>query len=352
MQPIKKQLKVNSSKKNEKIVYGFQSEREANFPPLVQLALMHYICNSRCKKCPVGLYERGEIGQDNSGEFDPKKRTFFPMNIFTKIADEIGNYPWSILRFHGRGEPLLHPNYIEMIEYAKKAGVGTVTSFTNAILLDEKKTEQILNSGLDLLELSIDAYTEDLYRTFRGTNYFKQVVKNAENFIRARNERGKKTETKVIVSAVDCPEFQPEKQAFKEYWSTKADEVIFRPYHTYGGRLPTIVNYQSNIVVPCSQLWTRFSVNPWGKVNACFNDWADLEIVGDLNKSTIAQIWRGNIFEAIREKNLKANSSLTCCSNCLASKSGWIYTYQGLIEKLKSPPIGQKDTVPQNNGGR
>ncbi len=333
-----------TSIKNEedKIVFGFQSERDAKFPPLVQLALMHYICNSRCKKCPVGLYNRGEIGLNNTGEFDPKKAVFFPIEFFYKIADEMGNYPWSILRLHGRGEPLLHPNYIEMIAYAKKAGVGTVTSFTNGILLDEKKTEQILDAGLDLLELSIDAYSQKLYREFRGTDYFQQVVENAENFIKARNKRGDKTETRVIVSAVDCPELQPEKQTFKEYWSKRADKVIFRPYHTYGGRLPPINSCQPDEVVPCSQLWTRFSINPWGEVNACFNDWADLEIVGDLNKSTIAEVWRSNAFEAIREASLREKSVLSCCRNCLASKSGWIYTYQGLIRRLKAEPINGK----------
>lgn len=320
----------------EKIVFGFQSEREAKFPPLVQLALMHYICNSRCRKCPVGLYKRGEIGQDGTGEFNPKKATFLPMELFCKIADEMGKNPWSILRFHGRGEPLLHPNFIEIIAYAKKVGVGTVTSFTNAILLDKEKTDKILNARIDLMELSIDAFSEHSYREFRGTDFFSQVVKNAENFIKTRNELGDKTQTKVIVSAVDCPEFQPEKKAFEEYWSKRADKVIFRPYHTYGGRLPTIASCQSEEVVPCSQLWTRFSVNPWGKVNACFNDWADKEIVGDLDQSTIAQIWRSDPFEVIRKKSLKENSVLSCCHNCLATKSGWIYTYQGLIKKLQT----------------
>lgn len=324
--------------KEQEIRFGFQSKEEALFPPLVQIALMHYICNSKCKKCPVGLVNRGELGQNRNGEFDPEKRGYFPFKVFKKVADEMGKYPWSILRFHGRGEPLLHRDYPKMIAYGKKAGIGTITSFTNAILLDKEMSEMILDARLDLLELSIDACSEKLYRDFRGTEYFRQVVENASNFIRLRNARGNNTQTRVIVSAVDCPEFQAEKDEFQKFWGERADMVIFRPYHTYGGRLPSLGSCETPETVPCSQLWTRFSINPKGEVNACFNDWADEEIVGDLrNKSqTIAGIWRNDKFESIREKSLKEATTLNCCKTCLATKTGWIYTYQHLIDKLKA----------------
>ena len=322
----------------ESLTFGFQSQRESEFPPLVQLALMHYICNSKCKKCPVGLVNRGEMGADKNGEFDPKKRRFFSFGLFRKIADEMGKRPWSILRFHGRGEPLLHPDYAEMISYAKRAGVGIITSFTNATLLDEYMAKAILSAGLDVLELSVDAYSEELYRDFRGTGYFNQVVENASNFIRLRNAQGNKAKTRVIVSAVDCPEFQPEKEAFRKFWEARADKVIFRPYHTYGGRLAVIPACQPIETVPCSQLWTRFSVNPWGKVNACFNDWADKEIVGDLTipDQTIAKIWRSEEFESVRRMSLEGKAALDCCKICLATRAGWIWTYQLLIKKLQT----------------
>ncbi len=204
-------------KTKEELIYGFQSEQDEKFPPLVQLALEHYICNSKCLKCPVGRVNRGEMGQDQKGEFDPKKRRHLSFELFCKIADEMGKYPWSILRFHSRGEPLLHPKYVEMIAYGKKAGIDTITSFTNATLLDENMAKKILAAGLDIIELSIDAYSEELYREFRGTNFFNKVVQNAMNFIRLRNSQPN-SPTRIIVSAVDCPEYQKEKKEFHEFW--------------------------------------------------------------------------------------------------------------------------------------
>jgi len=330
-----------SIKKEHEISFGFQSEQEAIFPVLVQLALMHYICNSKCIKCPVGLHRRGQMGENKTGEFDPKMRTFFSFQLFKKVADEMAKYPWSILRLHGRGEPLMHLSYVNMIEYAKKAGVGTITSFTNGILLDQEKAELILDAGLDLLECSVDAYSENLYKEFRGTDCFSQVVANVQNFISIRNSRGRECHTMVIVSAVDCPEFQLEKQNFFNYWNAKADKVIVRPYHTYGGRLKALSDKVDIESVPCAQLWTRFSINPWGKVNACFNDWADEEIIGDLNDpdTSIAKIWRNKKFEAIRKNVLQKESQLSCCAHCLATKEGWIYSYQRLIEQMRQQQL-------------
>ncbi len=324
-------------KEKDGVVFGFQSEREKIFPPLVQIALIHYICNSSCIHCPVGQYKRGLMGRDGRGEFDPKKESFFPFELFCKIADEMGKYPWSILRFHARGEPLLHPHYVDMVEYAKKVGVGTLTSFTNVILLNGDMAERLLDAGIDLLELSVDMATEAAYKEVRGTDNFRKVVANAEELIRRRNARGSGCRTRIIVSAVDSPQFQPEKEAFLSYWRERADEAIVRPYHTYGGRLKPPVSDKVD-VVPCAQLWTRFSINPWGGVNACFNDWADIDMVGDLNdpSSSIASIWRGEKFEGIREKALADRCDLSCCGNCLATISGWNYSYQLLISKLKS----------------
>ena len=43
----------------------------------------------------------------------------------------------------------------------------------------------------------------------------------------------------IVVSAVDQPEFQPDREAHRQFWTGRVDEVILRPYHSWGGRIPT-----------------------------------------------------------------------------------------------------------------
>ena len=55
----------------------------------------------------------------------------------------------------GWGEPLLHPNLIEMIKLCKEKKLA-VRFTTNGSLLDEGKAQQLIDSGLDAITFSVD----------------------------------------------------------------------------------------------------------------------------------------------------------------------------------------------------
>ena len=59
-----------------------------------------------------------------------------PDGNIQKIADESGQYG-AYLRISGGGEPMLHPNAVELLTYAKQVGckVGLIT---NGSCLNEK----------------------------------------------------------------------------------------------------------------------------------------------------------------------------------------------------------------------
>jgi len=55
----------------------------------------------------------------------------------------------------GWGEPLLHPNLIEMIKICKEKKLA-VRFTTNGSLLNEEKAQQLIDSGLDAITFSVD----------------------------------------------------------------------------------------------------------------------------------------------------------------------------------------------------
>src|SRR5439155_10129982 len=135
-----------------------------------------------------------------------------PFELFARVADEVAQHPHAWLRLHARGEPLLHPRFVDMVRYAKRAGVRVVQAFTDAITLDEAKARAILDAGLDVLECSIHGHTETYEQLMRNGRY-EQVRDNVIRFRRLRDElRGR---TKLVVSAVDQPLLQPEKDAHR-----------------------------------------------------------------------------------------------------------------------------------------
>jgi hypothetical protein len=98
-------------------------------------------CNKSCSICPMK---------------DRYKKPLFPMGymdleIYTKIIEQLK--PGTEIDFHKDGEPLLHPYIGWMIKYAKSCSMFTHV-VTNGILLGKKK-ERIVDSGLDLLTISI-----------------------------------------------------------------------------------------------------------------------------------------------------------------------------------------------------
>ena len=79
-----------------------------------------YVCNARCPNCP---YTNSTIRQEY------KDRPLMREDTFKIIADQCGPHrAW--IRLSGGGEPMLHPQAVELMEYAKAKGarIGLITN--------------------------------------------------------------------------------------------------------------------------------------------------------------------------------------------------------------------------------
>ena len=322
--------------------YGFPTEAAARFPSCVQLTLCHYICDAACLSCPVGRLNRGDPEACSRPEAGRANRLFMPWEVLKKAARETGRHPESFMRFHARGEPTLHPRFVEMIDYAKAMGVTTVQVFTNGVSMDEALARRTLQARLDVIEFSVHGHAQT-YRALMGNDRFEQVVENVLRFVRLRDELG--AETRIVVSAVDQPGFQPDKEAHRRFWTGRVDAVILRPYHSWGGRIPSQAVEATAQRHPCPQLWTRLTVGPTGKILFCFNSWAEQqpEIAGDLMApgATIAGIWQSERYAKVRAAHLAGSYTLDCCATC----TDWVgsawgdNSYESLLRKFRNPSL-------------
>lgn len=295
----------------------FQGRDHRVFPVCTQVTLLHGVCDSYCVSCPLGRARYGDASPEAAAEFVSGARRFMSFELFQRVADEVAGYAHAWLRLPARGEPLLHPRFIDMVAYAKRAGVRLVQTFTDAITLDEAMAHAILEAGLDVLECSVHGHTQSYERLMRNGKY-RRVVENVIRFRRLRDRRG--GTTKLVVSAVDQPGLQPEKQAHAAFWEAYADQVIYRPYHSWGNRIEGLCAALPVERRACAQLWTRCTVGPTGKVLACFNSWSEPEeeVLGDLadSQSSIAAIWQSEPARNIRQGHLDGSRYLPCCAEC------------------------------------
>jgi radical SAM protein with 4Fe4S-binding SPASM domain len=136
-------------------------------------------CNLKCPLCPTG-----------NGRITIKKGKL-QLDMFRHIVDEMGAYLYSIDMFNW-GEPLLNKDVYEMIAYAHKRHIITSVS-SNFHYFDEAAAEQMINSGLDYLILSIDGATQETYEKYRVGGDLATVLQNVRTLTETRRRLGRKT---------------------------------------------------------------------------------------------------------------------------------------------------------------
>ena len=106
--------------------------------------------------------------------------------VFARIIDNLRHFPSPPdIFFGGLGEPLSHPNIVDMVRQAKSLG-SSVELITNATLLKESLAGQLIDAGLDKLWVSIDGATPESYKDVRLGAALPEVLENLREFRRIR----------------------------------------------------------------------------------------------------------------------------------------------------------------------
>lgn len=304
--------------------------------PLMVVASVTYVCNARCPHCP---YTNSEIRKDYVDT------PFMPERIFKKLADECGQYK-AFIRLSGGGEPLLHPQMLDLIEYAKSVG-ARIGLITNGSLLSPEKVDRLLACGTDTIEVSVDAADPETYARVRVGLDFSKLMKNIDYVLRQRNAT--RSESKIVVSIVNQRAVEGELNEIVEYWNKLVDNVIVRKYLTWnildkggsGDSTPYLAER-----VPCPWPFERMNVDTRGKVMFCGYDIAGVTDLGNIMQKSIKEIWHGAEMEAWRKLLLQGRyEEIEVCRVCPDWRyRSWNYNYYhmySVAEKTKEERAGR-----------
>ena len=118
------------------------------------------VCNLGCIHCTHPVFKTSKYYAKSM--LDPK--------LNQKAVDEIDKHGKNLtkyIRYTSNGEPLVHPKSYEMIQYAVDNSGTKVTLTTNGTLLNEKKMTKLLDTGLHMIDISLDAFEENTYEKVR-----------------------------------------------------------------------------------------------------------------------------------------------------------------------------------------
>jgi MoaA/NifB/PqqE/SkfB family radical SAM enzyme len=96
------------------------------------------------------------------------------------ISEQLPDLERSVL--HGIGEPLLNRELPAMIRHLKDRGVAVLFN-SNGILLNKKRQEELIDSNLDELRISLDAASPEGYKAIRNSDKFDLIVNNLQAFV-------------------------------------------------------------------------------------------------------------------------------------------------------------------------
>ena len=250
-----------------------------------------------------------------------EKKGFMDLELYKKIIDEVSGYAQDICLSH-RGEPLMHPDIFEMIEYAKKKGLY-IRLHTNATLLTEGNTRELLESGLDLISFSFDGYDKETYEKIRVNANFDETLNNIANLLKLKREMNKKSPY-TILEVIEFPEYTQEmKQAKRKKFQMKLnsmhlDEFIIKKLHNWAGdySLETEKKKSKNYL-PCTFPWYA-SVILWdGTVVPCPQDFFGNYQIGNVSANMLSELWNNDKMISLRKKMVNEDiQDLKSCANC------------------------------------
>jgi MoaA/NifB/PqqE/SkfB family radical SAM enzyme len=280
-------------------------DRAPSMPEIVQIESTN-ICNAKCVFCP-----RDEMH---------RRQGIMSIELFRKIADECVALGITHVRMHNYGEAFIDKQLVEKVAYAKQKGVREVGVISNGSLITETVARGMIDAGLDAINISVDAAGKEVFEATRVGLKYDKVIANIERLVRIRAESGKRR-PKLILSFVRQSNSTDE-QAFIEHWRTIADKVHVTDLHNWAGTL----NTESDVNYPCYRPWLTFTVLWDGRVSLCCADFDGKVILGDLNTSSIREIWNAEPYRLARKQHLESGGPDICRACDLPRKDSplWI----------------------------
>lgn len=283
------------SKFYNKFPYMFM---QSAFPSAVELELTND-CNFRCPHCPRTSNMTRSVG-------------YMDFELVLSIIREIAKHPRSMLRIVGLGEPAMHPNIREILAFAKSQNI--VTEFTtNGTLLEILSADEVINSGIAYLGISIDGYNAASYEKRRVGGDYDTVKRNVKLLYDEKKNQSAVSPIIAIRNVAFQNDSRDKLNTYKLNWFEHSDVVSFNsftPNRTIRSECP----YKR-----CKSIKFELKVNWNGDVPLCrFQEsFRDEEIIANAHQSTLKEIWMSSRLQEARQIHRSKNlEHLSYCKAC------------------------------------
>ncbi len=287
--------------------------------------------------------------------------------IVERIAEEITRYDDALCVLGGFGDPLRHPQFTSILERLRPTqrgggGVYGLAVHTAGVDLDARVGEALVAHGVDILCVSLDAWTPTLYgklqcppdsdeavgasgqaggdaprgltldlaslrqgqepatRRRDGTadGDLDDVVERLNRLAEIR-ERHKSVAPIVVPEMCKARDNVDELDEFYDGWLRRLGTVSIVGYSHRARQLEdlAVINMAPPSRTPCRRIRSRCLVLADGRVAVCDEDFRGLHTVGSIGERSLEEIWRCAELEQLRTSHTSGRfDSLPLCAAC------------------------------------
>ncbi|MDP8233220.1 MAG: radical SAM protein [Candidatus Saelkia tenebricola] len=315
------------------IIGVFDGEFAYKGPFHIQIDLTND-CNNDCIGCWCNspLLEEKKMSQE-------MKKQYLPKAIIKELLDEAKTLGAKEVYYSGGGEPFMHPEIMQILEYTKKLGLICYVN-TNFTLLSKEKIDRIIDIGVDHLTVSVWAGTPKTYARTHPNKTEATFAQIKENLTYLNKQKNKTPYIK-LYQVIFNLNYHEIKQMIEFAQYTKCESVEFTLIDTIPGKTEALAlnreerkqlhktcqsvaremmlnfdykgvhlfrfdqflrriskeketleaKYDKNIIdaIPCYIGWLFARILPDGNINTCLK--SHRFPVGNLYEEKFSQIW-------------------------------------------------------------
>ena len=321
--------KVNNRKKTQ-----------LNYRPLWMLIYVTDLCNLHCQMCPHHT-------QADSSRFNQAKKLNNNFISLETLEYSFNLFPESYyVMLAGVGEPLLHPEFKEIIHLCEKYH-KKIKLVTNGTRLTEEMSDYLASRRcVSEIQISLNASDYETYydRCQGSKEEFFEVVKNIKGVVSAKSRH--KANMAIVTSAVCGDEFKDKAYSFLCFAdSLGVDKIELFRYIDFGivgnnitdiqadkyfiseldkqakgiikaqYSLPHLVDEKS-FHIQCDWFWKNISIDSNGNIGSCGRVISPDSSYGNIFSDE--DVWNNSYMTSMRELFIKGDLlPSVCCKACV-----------------------------------
>jgi radical SAM protein with 4Fe4S-binding SPASM domain len=287
--------------------------------PFTFLLAPSHVCNLRCSYCSQGK-KREELIKDG---FEFKLMEY---DTFLKFAEQLKQFPdkLKLLFVSGMGEPLVHKRLPDMIRHMRDLDLAErLEIFTNGLLLTKELSEALADAGLTKLRVSLQGLNSRKYKEVADADVdFDELRDKLAYFYSVRKQ------CKLYIKVIDSALEPGEEELFYDMFKDVSDEMFverFVPYQLtmgdYDNQASAATTVYGDRILDadvCPEPFFNWQIDLYGNVYPCCPLGLPKSFsVGNVNESTIVEMWNGEKARQLRLQLLrKQRSEHYVCSHC------------------------------------